>query len=545
MTDTLVETLTREDVEQLASVGISEEEARRQLALLTHPPDPLTLDRPATLGDGIVALPEDRHAPLVERFEATMEQGGVVKFVPASGAATRMFKALTSWLLEEDSEPTEPVRRVVAELDRFAFYDDLVKAAEARGEELGALRERHDHRRILELTLTGEGLALTDLPKGLIPFHKIPPWSPLYERGEEARTPFEEHLVEAARYARAEDGTCRLHFTVSPEHEAGFRELLATRGEELGERLGCRFEVGFSHQSHATDTLAVTPEGEPFRLDDGSLLLRPGGHGALIGNLAALAERGGAGLVMVKNIDNVVPDERKGPTVRTKKLLGGLLLTLRDRAFELLTRLEADGAGQDGELLDAAERFAAEELFRSLPVVKSPLGPPFTKGGKQGSSGRRSPAGSPAERRQRLIELLDRPLRVCGVVKNEGEPGGGPFWVAGDGGASLQIVEGSQVAKEQQAVFAAGTHFNPVDLVCSWTDRHGEPYDLERFIDPDTVFIARKSHEGRPLDALERPGLWNGAMAGWNTVFVEVPIETFAPVKTVLDLLRPVHQATG
>jgi hypothetical protein len=290
----------------------------------------------------------------------------------------------------------------------------------------------------------------------------------------------------------------------------------------LADRLGCRFEVSFSHQRRATDTLAADPAHQPFRLADGSLLFRPGGHGALLANLQEMAD-GGASLVLLKNIDNVVPDRLKPEVTRWQRLLGGLLLTLRDRACQLLEGLASDLP--DEELIEETARFVEFDLSRQLP-------PGF------GDT-------SPAEQRHLLWKALDRPLRVAGVVRNTGEPGGGPFWVESpDGEVSLQIVETSQIGPEpdQQAALAAATHFNPVDVACSLHDHAGRPYDLDRFVDPATVFIAAKSHEGRPLQALERPGLWNGAMAGWNTVFVEIPNATFAPVKTILDLLRPEHQ---
>jgi len=433
------------------------------------------------------------------------------------------------------------VRAVFAQLPRFAFFGELATAAEAAGLRLdsgaggtgrsvlaagaagtvAAAHDRGEQRTILRLLLTAEGLGFAERPKGLIPFHRYP--------GEGARTPFEEHLVEAAGYARDAAGVCRLHFSVSPQHDAGFRALLAGRGAALARRLGCRFEVGFSHQSRATDTLAVDPQHRPFRLADGSLLFRPGGHGALLDNLQQMADEG-AGIVLLKNIDNVVPDDRKPEVERWKRLLGGALLAAQEQVFELLAGLAGgEGGGPPGEeLLAQAARFVEHDLSRPLP-------PSFHQGGAAGA----------AERGRLLAAVLDRPLRAAGMVRNSGEPGGGPFWVESDGGEiSLQIVETSQIgpAADQQAALAAATYFSPVDIACALHDRTGRPYDLADFVDPATVFIAGKTHEGRPLRALERPGLWNGAMAGWNTLFVEVPDATFAPVKTVLDLLRPEHQ---
>ncbi|MBV8201072.1 MAG: DUF4301 family protein [Acidobacteria bacterium] len=529
------------DLDQMARLGITPERALRHVELFRNPPPYTRVLRPCTLGDGIRAIFPDDEPGLTARFDAAAAAGRIHKLVPASGAASRMFQPLLERLDqlvaaaghagegEEDGAAaggaaagapapalSAEARTFFAELPRFAFFEDLAAAAAARGVPLaagGGTLTPAEQRTVLACLLTAAGLGYSETPKGLILFHRYP---------QGPRTPFEEHLVEAARYARDRGGVCRLHFTVSPQHEAGFRDLLADRGAALGRRLGCRFEVGFSHQRRSTDTLAVDPEHRPFRLPDGSLLFRPGGHGALLDNLQQLAGEG-AGIVLLKNIDNVVPDRLEPELTRWKKLLGGTLAAYRERACRLLDGLDA--ALPDEDLLDEAARFAEHELSRQLPA--------------------RFAAASAAERRHLLFAALDRPMRVAGVVRNTGEPGGGPFWVEAAGGeVSLQIVETSQIGPEpdQQAALAASTHFNPVDMACALHDRAGRPYDLDRFVDPATVFIAAKSHEGQPLKALEHPGLWNGAMAGWNTVFVEVPNATFAPVKTVLDLLRPEHQ---
>ena len=525
------------DLQQMERLGIAPEEALRHVELFRNPPPYTRVLRPCTLGDGIRAIAAEDEPELTARFDEAAAAGRIHKFVPASGAASRMFQPLLEHLEELEGAggpaaagrhgsregsappPSAEVRTFFDELPRFAFFEELAAAAGARGVRLPFPAEAGsgglpaaDRRTVLSCLLTAEGLGYAELPKGLILFHRHP---------DGPRTPFEEHLVEAADYARDRDGVCRLHFTVSPRHEAGFRSLLAARGAALGRRLGCRFEVGFSHQRRSTHTLAVDPELRPFRQADGSLLFRPGGHGALLDNLQQLAD-GGAGVVLLKNIDNVVPDRLKPELTRWKKLLGGVLVAYRERTARLLEGLDADLP--DEELIDEAARFVERELARRLPAA-------FT-------------AASPAEQRHLLAAALDRPLRVAGVVRNTGEPGGGPYWVEGAGGElSLQIVERSQIGPEpdQQAALAASTHFNPVDIACALHDRAGRPYGLARYVDPATVFIAAKAHEGRPLKALERPGLWNGAMAGWNTLFVEVPSSTFAPVKTVLDLL-PEHQ---
>ncbi|HWN43507.1 MAG TPA: DUF4301 family protein [Thermoanaerobaculia bacterium] len=478
-----------DDLSQMAELGIDPAEALRQIELFRNPPPFTRVLRACRVGDGIRTLSKASEPWLLARFEEAVRRGRIAKLVPASGAATRMFKELLADL--NDGESSSEVRTFLDNLPRFAFYEDL-----------GDI-QTEDRRTILERLLTEKGLNYAELPKGLLKFHRYP---------DGPRTPFEEHLVEAADVTRDEDGNCRLHFTVSPQHHERFEALLEEVRGRYEAKYNCRFVVSFSYQQRSTDTIAVDPENRPFRQDDGTLLFRPGGHGALLDNLASLAGFGWD-LVLLKNIDNVVPDGRKPLVNGWKKALSGYLLALQERIFRVLERLESDPA-----TLDEASKLVEEELSRPIPVG--------------------------ADRRQFVIEALNRPLRVCGVVRNQGEPGGGPFWVEDAcGQLSLQIVESSQIdPKIRQEMLAGSTHFNPTDIVCALRDRHGAPYDLHRFVDPTTVFISSKSHEGRPLKALERPGLWNGAMAGWNTVFVEVPDETFAPVKTVLDLLRPEHQ---
>jgi hypothetical protein len=504
-----------EDHEQLESHGIGLGEAERQLALLRNPPAPLRLLRPATVGDGIEAPTEAQAKELHALHAVAAREGRFTKFVPASGAASRMFADLARFrgrdLARADvvrlaGEGDEAAAALLAFLDgipQLPFAEALVRQAGGPGESIRAL---------LDALLDEGGLDYGSLPKGLIPFHRY---------GHEARTAFEEHLVEAAAYVRDGRGVCRLHFTVSPEHVARFEAALREVREGYESAFGVRLEVGFSTQRPATDMLAQDATGAPFRLADGTLLLRPGGHGALVENLNALGEEG-ADLVFVKNIDNVVPDRLRGPTVLWKKAIAGRLLALERRAQEL-ARLLASGETAEAVVREA-EAFCREALQAPPPP--------------EGLSG--------AARRVHLLDRLRRPLRVCGVVPNTGEPGGGPFWVASeDGAVSLQIVEGAQVDAQdpaQATVYASSTHFSPTDLVCALRDPDGHPYDLRRYVDPAAVLLARKTHEGRALLALERPGLWNGGMAHWNTVFVAIPIETFTPVKTVLDLLRPEHQ---
>lgn len=530
-TPTLEELLRPDDLRHLTEMGIAAGEAERQLALFRDPPPPIHLLRPCRIGDGILRFDEAERLALAEVYAEAAAAGRVTKFVPASGAASRMFRLLTE-LRETGPEPErvaleaaaaagndEAARalELLSRLDELAFQPDLAAALERRdGPSLDDCLASGDYRPLLDALLdAGDGgLGYAERPKALIPFHRYP--------DGRRRTPFEEHLVEAAAYARGGDGTCRLHLTVPPEHEVRFMALLERLRPLYEQAYESEFEVDYSHQARDTDTLAVDPDGRPFRLDDGSLLLRPGGHGALLRNLGDLGD-----LVLIKNVDNVVPESVLPTVAEWKRALGGKLVALQQQVFEHLAALE-DGDPGDEELA-AAERFVTEELSRPLPAEVA--------------------GGPPETRRAALVDHLDRPLRVCGVVENQDEPGGGPFWVRSPSGeVSLQIVEKAQIDSHdpsQAEALAAATHFNPVDIACGLRDRRGRPYRLSRFVDADAVFIAEKDHQGRRLRALERPGLWNGAMAGWNTVFVEVPLATFAPVKTVLDLLRPEHQAGG
>ncbi len=511
------------DRARIEAHGLTVAEAARQLALLRTPPPPTVLDRPATAGDGIRVLDRAAEAACVAAHEPVAQAGRLLKFVPASGAASRMFKTLL-WAREHPELASRPAAErlaaagdaearallaLVDALPRLAFYPELAAALAARGKDAAALAAGGAIGEILAVLLGRDGLDYAGRPKGLIPFHRYPDGS---------RTPVEEHLVEAAAYVRDARGVCRLHFTVSPAHRAAFEAHVERVRGRYERRFGVRFEIGFSVQKPSTDTLAADAANRPFRTADGALLFRPGGHGALIVNLAEL----GADVVCIKNIDNVVPERLLPPTVHWKKVLIGLLATVQARIFALLRALDA---GEE-RAIDDALAWLEEEL--SVPV------PPAI---------RRADA---AVRRAFAMDRLDRPLRVCGMVPNRGEPGGGPFWVRGrDGRTSLQIVETAQVDVTdpgQRAILAAATHFNPVDLVCGLRDWRGRPFDLARFVDPDAVFVAEKSHEGRVLKALEHPGLWNGGMAGWNTIFVEVPAITFNAVKTVGDLLRPEHQ---
>jgi hypothetical protein len=494
------------DRAQLAELGISEADAARQLELFAHPPAPPPLDRPCTVGDGIDRLDAATAQAAEAAYRQAVATGRLLKFVPASGAATRMFHALVAVRnapgpLTRASLEREAAAGSAEAREALVFIDNLRRFAFA--DALAALTGEHrDLADVFAALLDPAGLGYAEAPKGLIAFHR-------YQGG--SRTAFEEHLVETGALARATDGTARLHLTVSPEHQAAFRDLLERVRERYERQSGARLDVGFSHQARATDTLAVDLENRPLRDADGRLTLRPGGHGALIDNLDALR----ADVIYIKNIDNIPAAHLHPPVLETARLLVGHLLCVQAEVFAHLAAL-ADAASVDAQRVAAARRFVAR-----------------TFGGTEASSA--------AE----LTVLLDRPLRVCGMVRNTGEPGGGPFWVRGpDDTCTKQIVESAQVARgeAQQAIFAAATHFNPVVMACAVRDWRGRPFELHAFVDPAAVFITTKSKQGSALKALERPGLWNGSMARWNTVFIEVSDATFTPVKTVNDLLRSPHQ---
>jgi hypothetical protein len=469
----------------------------------------------ATVGNGIIKLDNEEVEKYDERFDKQISSGVVpLKFVPASGAASRMFKTLFEALdacgHDEDPEislaKNTAARQFLVNKEKFAFFSDLKKAIADNGAEEVC-------RNWIEFLLLEKGLNYGSLPKGLLKFHK-------YADGE--RTPFEEHLVEGAHYAKNKFNIARLHFTVSPEHKQVFEELLAKVKEHYEKLLGVSFEVSFSLQKPSTDTISVDLDNEPFREPDGSLLFRPAGHGALIENLNDLD----ADLIFIKNIDNVVPDRLKQPTIAYKKALAGVLLKYQEKVFRYQKTLNE----KHPAALDSAFLAEAANFLENTMNIKPPENQYYTE---------------KEELYYYLREKYNRPVRVCGIVKNEGEPGGGPFLAKNpDGTVSLQVVESSQIdadSVQQQTIAKHATHFNPVDLVCGIKNYKGEKYNLTEFTDPATGFISKKSKDGKDLKAQELPGLWNGAMSNWNTLFVEVPIETFNPVKTVNDLLREQH----
>ncbi|MCV9387588.1 DUF4301 family protein [Reichenbachiella ulvae] len=457
----------------------------------------LDIQKAASIGDGIIQLDEGQLNDLIADYESKVATKKVLKFVPASGAATRMFKDLFAFVEEKDLSASDAAQTFIKGLEDFAFYDELAS-------ELGDIDDTAPDQ-IANHLLSDEGMSYGSLPKALLSFHN-------YEEGP--RTPLEEHLVEGVHYAKSADGTVHLHFTVSPQHLDRFKALVAKVAPSYESTFGVKFDITFSQQKSSTDTIAVDNDNEPFREPDGTILFRPAGHGALLENLNDLD----ADIIFIKNIDNVVPDRIKADTYTYKKALAGLLINYQDEVFEILK----------GEIADPDAVAARLESKYFLKM-------------SEGFAGK-----SDEEKKAEIKEKLNRPIRICGMVKNTGEPGGGPFWVKeSDGSASLQIAETAQIDlddAEKAAMLKGSTHFNPVDLICATKDFEGKKFDLLQYRDDDTGFVSSKSKNGKDLKAMELPGLWNGAMAYWNTLFVEVPISTFNPVKTVNDLLKDTHQ---
>lgn len=514
-----------EDIKQMKSLGVDPKEAFHQLELFKNPPSFINLERPAQVGDGIQRLSPVEIEEAQKMYRKAALQGKFTKFVPASGAASRMFHLLMKFLQREpfsaESLKAEVLRGekesrqfldLMESLSEIAFFDELGRTLSKQRLDLETLRREGRFQEILKALLLPEGLNYSQKPKGLIQFHAY---------SNEKRTPLEEQLVEGIQYVKDRTKRCRIHFTVSEEHEDQSWDYFMSVREKYEKKYGVKFDIDFSTQDSSTNTLAVDADNKPFRDGKGDLVFRPSGHGALLENLNRLK----GDMIYIKNIDNVTLEHHLDTTVKWKKTLGGYLAGLQDSMFKILSKLHQRKTLKKVVVEDAKE-FARQRLGLDLGADINQL--------------------AEGQQAKRLKAILDRPIRVCGVVPAMGEPGGGPFWVRGnDERVSLQIVESPQVNwtdPKQKKKFESSTHFNPVDLVCGVRDWKGRPFDLRKYRDPHAIFITRKSFEGRELKALELPGLWNGAMSDWITLFIEVPIETFNPVKTVFDLLKPAHQ---
>jgi hypothetical protein len=501
--------LTPSDLELLKSKGISEKEVEEQLETFKNGIPFVKIIDFAKVGDGILRLSEDAKKNYTEIYENSSFK--VVKFTPASGAATRMFKALHAFIKETEIkeniisellelEEYSVVKRLINGIDNLPFYTDALEHAVKKHHNFEEHTLLEQKALVLKAIIDKDGLEYGEYPKGLIPFHQY---------ADKTLNPFEEHLDEAKAYAKKE-GKAFLNFSISEEHEIKFKENLEKYLKTYAND-DIDFQVSFYYQKQKTDTIAVNLDNTPFRDENKHLFFRPGGHGALILNLNDID----ADLIFIKNIDNVSKRQQdKNDTIAYKKALAGLLIDVQNKLFEYQRHLEKSA---DNKLLEEVRTFMMDTLN-----IKSP-----------------------SERPEELLKELHKPLRVCGMVQNDGEPGGGPFWIEDDGHVSLQIVETSQIDQtkdKQKEILTKATHFNPVDIVCGVKDYKGNLFDLEEFVNPKRAFIAEKSIEGTNIKALELPGLWNGAMEHWHSIFVEVPISTFNPVKTLADLLKPAHQ---
>ena len=502
---------TQKDLRQISDKGIPIDEINRQIKHFRDGFPPADITMTATPGKGIICLSEGEEIHYKDVYLTNCPDFKITRFIPASGAASRMFKALFGAMEKLGKKTPEQqlnwitkkkeIKRFFKKLEGYPFYEDLDATGEDQPVEL------------LRKLLGEEGLNYGSKPKGLLKFHKY--------STKDRRTALEEHVREAVKYCVTRKNEVKIHLTVSPHHLDDFQTEAARILPGIEKETGLHIDLSFSFQKPETDTIAVDLSNDPFRTSDGNLLFRPGGHGALIRNLDALD----SDLVFISNIDNVAPDRNKNIRVHYKQVLGGVLLEIRSKVFYYLHELTSNEKLEKTRM-DNMVIFLHDRLGIAIPEMLESWDAP--------------------ELRQWLIGTMNRPIRVCGMVRNEGEPGGGPFYVQSESGEiSLQIVESSQIDMEdntKKAIVMESTHFNPVDLVCSIRDFQGNKFRLTRYVDQNTGFISEKSLGGQTLKALELPGLWNGAMARWLTLFVEVPVETFSPVKTVFDLMRREHR---
>ncbi len=509
--------LEPKDIDFIADKGISLNQFKTHILNFKTGFPHSNLYSAAIVNNGILRFSEKQVNELIRFFDSNSRQRNMLKFVPASGAASRMFKHLFEFRDQLDKNKTDELLKdenfnsvayFFKHLSEFAFYEDLSERMKHDGHNIEEFIQKKDYKAIIDHLLDSNGLSYASLPKALLRFHN-------YNDG--ARLAIEEHLVEGAVYCKNAKDEVNIHFTVSPEHREKFIETIENLKGKYEAMFGVQFNIDLSIQKPSTDMIAVDLQNEPMRDSKGNLVFRPGGHGALIENLNDIE----GDIIFVKNIDNIVPDKLRESTYTYKKLIAAHLIKVQQQTFEYLKELELENITK--EKIAEIELFAEQELFIDLSMITSAKNKP-----------------------EFLFKKLNRPIRVCGMVKNEGEPGGGPFWVLNDSGEkSLQIVESSQINlenKSQKKIVSDATHFNPVDLVCGVLNYQGKKFNLKNFVDPQTGFISIKSQNGKELKAQELPGLWNGAMADWITIFVECPIITFNPVKIINDLLREQHQ---
>lgn len=515
--------LTANDYQQLKEEGHALERLVDQIKIFESGLRPITLNRAAKINDGIKTFNEEQVLDYCRIFDEQIKHKSVIKFTPASGAASRMFKKLQNFFNDNKSFSINDLREKASQnknyacilefilnIKKFAFYDELNSLAKKNNESVSSLISESKIRELIELVISSGGLNYASLPKGEIKFHRYPNVS---------RTAFEEHLVEAVGYAQNHSGEIKIHFTIPEDSKQRLTDLLK-QIKIIYKKNGLDFSISTSFQNKSTDTLAVDLNNNPFRDLNGKLLFRPAGHGALLQNLNDIDED----IIFIKNIDNISPEYLHPQTIKYKKLLGGILIEVQNNIYNYINKIISDNV--IGNELHTIENFSAETLSITFPPEYNHL--------------------DINSKVKYLFNKLNRPLRVCGMVVNEGHPGGGPFWIDEDDGTqSLQIIESAQIdlnSERQRMVFNSSTHFNPVDIVCSIKDHQGNKFDLNKYLNPSTGLIALKSKDGRELKSLELPGLWNGSMHYWNTIFVEVPKITFNPVKEVNDLLKAEHQ---
>ncbi|MFI1772933.1 DUF4301 family protein [Thalassobellus citreus] len=513
---------TKKDIQQIENKGITQEQVNAQISRIKNGMSYSNLIEAATIGKGIASFNEDETKVLIELYNAKQNALSIVKFVPASGAATRMFKFLFQFYKNFDAsnesiddyaerQKDTLIKTFISNLETFPFYNEVIAKVKASNSNFESLSKSEQYFEFVKTMLNVDGLNYSFLPKGLLPFHKY---------DNQVVTAFYEHLFESTLYASSNKSS-NLHFTVSEQHHDYFNSELNKIKTDLGQKTNTAFNVSYSYQNQATETVALKNDGEVFRNEDGSILFRPAGHGALLENLNKLNND----IVFIKNIDNIVVVKTNIEVSEYKKLLAGVLVEIQEEAFKFLNQLDSDLVSENDMLKIAM--FLTNKLNVSIDTEFDDF--------------------ASEAKINYLKDKLNRPIRVCGMVKNEGEPGGGPFWVKDENGnISLQIVEFAQIDidnNEQADIVKNATHFNPTDLVCGVKNYKGEKFNLLDFVDHEAAFITMKTQNGIDIKALELPGLWNGSMAYWNSIFVEVPLETFNPVKTVNDLLKDPHQA--
>lgn len=503
---------------QIMRSKIPEQEIISQFITFKNGISPVKLERPCTIDDGIVSIPPENENHLIELSNKAALQNRFMKFIPASGAATRMFKPFFSLINDGEGKKQDNLyppdvndQPFFTIIKNLAFYPKLTQVLKKKGVDIKTLKTRADMAVVIQAILEDDGLGYGNCPKGLIRFHRY---------NQTSATAFEEHIHESIDHMLGRNNTLKLHFTVPVTYYDRIKKHISNISTGFKKK-GILLSVTLSLQDPSTDTIAVSPENILLSAADDRLAVRPAGHGALLRNL----NKCHGDIVFIKNIDNVLHSTARGDSLIYKKILGGFFVQLQDQIFKLLYRLE-DPADIRKGTLEQAETMVENKLNRILPEG-------YNLFDKQ-------------QKAQYLYSQLNRPLRVCGMIKNQGDPGGGPFWVKNQNlVSSLQIVEGAQIDTadpDQFRILKESTHFNPVDIVCGLRDHNGEQFNLPDFVDNTTGFITDKTQKGVDLKALELPGLWNGGMALWNTVFIQVPPSTFSPVKSVFDLLNPTHQ---